>query len=123
MSELYFLTAEQVCEIQAITLPGVPCSDTGKVHGTVVRVLNAYYYENVTDTFELAAMYLIAIARGHAFPDANKRTAFQAAATFLDMNGLELRNSDELVRVTVLAASGGIDRIELSEYLKALSKG
>lgn len=40
---------------------------------------------------ELAAAYAFGIAKAHAFVDGNKRTAFVTAATFLRLNGFEVR--------------------------------
>lgn len=40
---------------------------------------------------ELAAAYAFGIAKAHAFVDGNKRTAFVTAATFLRLNGFEIR--------------------------------
>lgn len=118
MREIHFLTVEDVCDIQKDTLYGAPSSDIGKVEGAVYRVFNAHHYEGVTDLIELAAMYLIAIAGDHAFPDANKRTGFKSASTFLDMNGIVLTNSDELVELTVRVATHQIDRSELAQQLR-----
>lgn len=40
---------------------------------------------------QLASFYLIKVTKKHVFNDANKRTALQSAAMFLDLNGYELR--------------------------------
>ena len=40
---------------------------------------------------ELAAAYAFGIAKAHAFVDGNKRTAFVTAATFLRLNGFQVR--------------------------------
>lgn len=66
-------------------------------------------------------MYLIAIAKAHAFNDANKRTAFQAASIFLLGNGYELNASFELVKLTVLAAMGDAQLNETAFALRILS--
>jgi death-on-curing family protein len=36
---------------------------------------NRILYAELDDIFDIAAMYAVAIARGHVFNDANKRTA------------------------------------------------
>ena len=78
-------------------------------------------YEGCKDIFDFAAMYLIAIAKAHAFNDANKRTAFQAASIFLLGNGYELNASFELVKLTVLAAMGDAQLNETAFALRILS--
>ncbi|MDS7903853.1 type II toxin-antitoxin system death-on-curing family toxin, partial [Klebsiella michiganensis] len=80
-----------------------------------------HYYEGVDDIYALAAMYLIGIAKAHAFHDGNKRTAFQAASIFLMMNGSELSGSLLLVKLTVFAAMGAASLEETTFALKLLS--
>ncbi|HHQ6611927.1 type II toxin-antitoxin system death-on-curing family toxin [Morganella morganii] len=78
-------------------------------------------YEECKDIFKFSAMYLISIAKAHAFNDANKRTAFQAASVFLILNGVELNVSMELVKLTILAATGEAERDTAAFVLKVLS--
>ena len=78
MSDIEFLSAKQVCDNQNATLPMAPSSNTGLIEGAVNRIINKYLYNGTSDVFELAALYLISIAKAHAFPDANKRTAYQS---------------------------------------------
>lgn len=63
--------------------PGVAgLTDPGRAQALIYRVQNRVHYEGVTDLFELAATYWVAIARGHIFHDGNKRTAFFVTMTF-----------------------------------------
>jgi death-on-curing family protein len=56
---------------------------------------------------EFAAAYAFGIAKAHAFVDGNKRTAFVTAATFLRLNGFEVRPDPlEGVRAMEDLASG-----------------
>lgn len=119
MTDIEFLTAEDVCNIQKATLSGVPSSNIGLVEGAVTRVINQYLYNGISDIFELAALYLIAIAKAHAFPDANKRTAFQSAMMFLDANGISISESDSLTEITVKAADDTTNIQEIVEVLKS----
>lgn len=53
-------------------LPGiVGMSDPGRAEVLIYRVQNRTHDEGVTDVFELAATYWVAIARGHIFNDGN----------------------------------------------------
>ncbi|WP_230492461.1 type II toxin-antitoxin system death-on-curing family toxin [Martelella alba] len=112
-----FLTQEQVIEIQLLTLPQSGLPDINKLAGALNRVETLHYYENCDDVFKLAAMYLIGIAKAHAFNDANKRTAFQATSVFLLMNGIELNESLYLVKLTLFAA---MDQANIGETAFAL---
>ncbi|WP_423775552.1 type II toxin-antitoxin system death-on-curing family toxin [Cedecea davisae] len=119
--EIEFLTMEQVVLIQQTTLPHSGPVDEAKLQGALYRIQTLAEYENCEDIFTFAAMYLIAIAKAHAFNDANKRTAFQAASVFLMMNGYELNASFELVKVTVLAAMGEAELEGTAFALRILS--
>ncbi|WP_294833336.1 type II toxin-antitoxin system death-on-curing family toxin [uncultured Gilliamella sp.] len=121
MNKIEFLTVDQVIAIQKLTLPNSGSPDIGKLEGALSRIQNLKDYENCQDVFRFAAMYLIAIAKAHAFLDANKRTAFQATSTFLILNGYELNESDELVNLTISAATGESDIENVTSALKSLS--
>ncbi|WP_338149467.1 type II toxin-antitoxin system death-on-curing family toxin [Xenorhabdus bovienii] len=72
-----FLSTEEVIEIQRLTLPNSGNPDINKLEGALFRIQTLKDYDGCEDIFKFAAMYLIAIAKSHAFNDANKRTAFQ----------------------------------------------
>ena len=63
--------------------------DDGLLESAVAAPQNVYTYEEDADIFDLAASYLSSIARNHPFIDGNKRTATEAALSFLKINGLE----------------------------------
>lgn len=119
--ELVFLSVEDVEKIHASTLSKSGKANIGLLEGALARVKNLHYYENVDDIYTLAAMYLIGIAKAHAFHDGNKRTAFQAASIFLTMNESELINSLLLLKLTVFAAMGEANLEETAFALKLLS--
>lgn len=121
MDDITFLTVDQVITIQKSTLPNSVEPDIGKLEGALGRVDNLLNYEGCDDLFKFAAMYMVAIAKSHAFNDANKRTAFQAASVFLMMNDYELNTSMELVKLTIFAATGEADCENTALALKLLS--
>jgi len=118
MKEIVFLSVQQVCGIQKATLPGVPSGNIGLLEGAINRVINQHHYNGISDIFELASMYLVAIAKAHAFPDANKRTAFQSALIFLQLNDVFVEESEEMVDVTVKAAEGSVTTEEIMAIFK-----
>lgn len=61
--------------------------DRNKLAGALSRIEQNIYYENVTDVFEIAAWYAVAISKSHAFVDGNKRTAVSTMLTFLALQG------------------------------------
>ncbi len=74
------------------------------------RPANRWAYEGA-DLISTAAAYAFGIARSHPFVDGNKRMAFITLATFLDINGVDLRAEQADVVATILALTAG----ELSE--------
>jgi death-on-curing protein len=61
--------------------------------------------------FEMAAAYLYHIVQNHPFVDGNKRTAFAAALSFLELNGhAVLGGESELEAATWQVASGKLDK-------------
>lgn len=101
-------------------LPGVAgAPDPGRAEALIYRVQNRTHYEGVTDVFELAATYWVAIARGHIFNDGNKRTAFFVTMTFLYRNGIKIcDNDDTLENLTIEAATGEKTVNQLAQCLR-----
>ncbi|WJV54130.1 type II toxin-antitoxin system death-on-curing family toxin [Pectobacteriaceae bacterium CE90] len=103
-------------------LPGVAgMPDSSRAEALIYRVQNRTHYEGVTDVFDLAATYWVAIARGHIFNDGNKRTAFFVTMTFLYRNGIRIRDTDNtLEHLTVEAATGEKTVNQLAQHLRDL---
>lgn len=104
---------------------GVPgMAEPGRADAIIHRVLNMHYYEGVTDVFDLAAVYLVAIARGHIFNDANKRTALFVAQVFLKRNGIDIISSrfsfSEMQIIAINAATGEYTWKMVSKHLKSI---
>lgn len=103
-------------------VPGMP--EAGRADAIIHRVLNMHYYQGVKDVYELAAVYLVAIARGHIFNDANKRTALFVAQLFLKRNGISLpHKKEELLVLAVKAATGEWTYPAVAAELKRLCLG
>ena len=80
---------------------------------------NRLGYELIEDAFDLAAMYAVAIATGHCFNDANKRTGHQAMDTCLDINGIQIAwTVEELGPLIVEVAQGKVDEAALAGWLR-----
>lgn len=102
-------------------LPGTP--DLGKLLGAIGRMESLLDYEfEGGDIFDAAAIVLVAIARSHAFNDANKRTAFACALYFLFSKGILIRNDEKAEELhqlmTVDAAAGAIKREDVAGHLR-----
>jgi len=89
------------------------------LEGALARVDNRVTYGMIGDAFDLAAAYAVAIAQGHCFNDANKRTAFRSMHAVLVLNGAQLVFATEDVgRAIIRAAQRMMDEGELAEWLR-----
>lgn len=72
---------------------------------------------------ELAAAYAFALARGHCFPDGNKRLALAVLDVFLQLNGHELiAGEPEAVLVIRGLAAGEVSEAELAGWIAGNSR-
>ncbi len=94
------------------------------LEGALGRVENRLVYGMIGDVFDLAAAYAMAVARGHCFNDANKRTAHQAMDICLDMNGVEIAwVVEDVGPMIVRCAKGDVEDGDLAEWLRARAAG
>lgn len=120
------LTAEEIIHIHNRSveafggLPGLVSPE--RVDALTARVANLSEYEGIHDLHALGAMYCIAIARGHVFPDGNKRTALNTAALFFLKNGIRLQSVPGLDDIIVKTAAGKMLLPELTEYFRNIPK-
>lgn len=96
-------------------------TNRGALEGALGRIENRILYDGLEDVFEIAGMYAVAIARGHAFPDANKRTALVSALTYLLMEGYEVVRAPALEDIMVDVAEGRIDYPTLANIFSTLA--
>ncbi|AEX54734.1 type II toxin-antitoxin system death-on-curing family toxin [Rahnella aquatilis] len=119
---IYFLSSKDIISIHERMIAAygglAGYADPGRIDSMATRILNRHIYEGENDIYVLAAAYLLAIARGHCFNDANKRTAFASTVLFLRRNGISLRFSPDHEELTVAAAQGSLDVWHIAETLK-----
>ena len=80
------------------------------------------YTEAPVSLPRLAAAYGFALARGHCFPDGNKRVALAIIDVFLRVNGLGL-TADEMDAVDTIQslAAGDLSEDQLADWIAANS--
>ena len=89
------------------------------LEGALARVENRLHYGLLTDAYDLAAAYGVAIAQGHCFNDGNKRTAYRVMQTCLDLHGLDYpTNPTTIGPVIIRAAQRLLDEGELAHWLR-----
>ena len=92
------------------------------LEAALARVANRIAYGMITDVFDLAAAYVIAVARGRCFNDGNKRTAHQVMDVCLDLNGVQFTwNTVEVGQTIIRAAQGVVEEPDLADCLRAKS--
>ena len=89
------------------------------LEAALVRVDNRLAYGMIDDVVDLAAAYVVAIARGHCFNDGNKHTAHHAMDTCLDLNGIQIDwNTVETGQTIIRCAMGQMDDGDLADWLR-----
>ncbi len=92
-----------------------------RLGGAIGRVCNHVDYDGMDDLFEIAALYIEVISKGHCFVDANKRTALMAASTFLELHDVSLKTNKDLAYVVESFVKNEIDRNDMADILRYLS--
>ena len=62
-----------------------------KLESVLNRIDQQMYYSDVNDIFDIAAWFGIAISKGHAFVDGNKRTGLAVMLTYLEIQGITIQ--------------------------------
>jgi death on curing protein len=125
--EPYFLTREQIDMIHQDQieawggLHGLRSEDA--LESAIAQPQNVYYYGD-GDLYEIAAAYAFHIAESQAYFDGNKRTGVQAAADFLEVNGIDTTPLPELAtyEAMIRVASHELDRSGLAVFLREVLK-
>ncbi|MDK2122822.1 type II toxin-antitoxin system death-on-curing family toxin [Parachitinimonas caeni] len=124
MSNIGLLTLQQVKDIHDLILDSEPglVGDygDGPLEGALGRIQAHIEYRSMCDVFEIAAMYAVALARGHTFSDAKKRTALVVALTYLDTQGIVIPRSAILEDAMVDVATGLLNADGFAELLYSL---
>jgi death on curing protein len=92
--------------------------DEGLLDSALDRPKNRFLYGEA-DICDCAAAYAYGLAKNHPFVDGNKRTSLVVSETFLNLNGYDLRATDEEVLMAWLAlADGTMSEAKLIEWFR-----
>ncbi len=89
-----------------------------RVEALCCRIRSLFEYGDDHTLAGTAALYCEVIARGHAFSDANKRTAVNALYLFLHRNRQSTRVPAGLSDVIVKVATGEMTRNQLTDFVQ-----
>jgi death on curing protein len=93
--------------------------DAGALEAALTAVENRAYYEHATLT-TCAATYAYHLTQAHAFLDGNKRIAAAVAEISLELNGAELRTTnEEIVAVFLAIAAVEVSRQDVELWFVA----
>lgn len=97
-----------------------------RLESVLSRIDQQIYYSGIDNLFEIAAWYGIALAKGHAFVDGNKRTGLAVMLTFLEIQGVSVYESiglDDLM-VDIVESQDQHDVLAkmVANFLRALSE-
>lgn len=93
--------------------------DENALESALARPQNRWHYEPETDLAELAAAYGWGLTTSHPYRDGNKRAGFLAMATFVELNGYELRATDtEVIQVMLAVADRAMGERELAHWVR-----
>lgn len=91
----------------------------GSVESALARARQKFAY-GTPDVYACAAAYLYGFAKNHGYQDANKRTAYMAARTFLRMNGISVRATPHAIIDLMLdVATDRCDEVGIADWLRA----
>lgn len=114
-----FLTVEQVIALHDAEKI-CPLRDRASLESAVGRPQQTWGGEYLHPTLlEQTAVLMHGVCQAHAFEDANKRTAWLAAVTFLDLNGVVLGEVEvpEVLDLMLGIASRGWSHLDVLRWL------
>ena len=90
--------------------------DEGALEAALIAAENRAYYKQAS-LITCAATYAYHLTQAHAFLDGNKRVAAAVAEIFLELNGAELRATDDQIVALFLAiAAGQLSRQDVEQW-------
>ncbi|WP_375405744.1 type II toxin-antitoxin system death-on-curing family toxin [uncultured Amnibacterium sp.] len=100
-----------------------PLIDRGRLEAAVAQpsleLLSGYAYESLF--LQAAVLLLHRVAMSHAFADGNKRTAWLACVTFLELNGVAIRDDlsqAEVADFMVSVVADHLDQAAIARWLE-----
>ncbi len=114
-----FLDLEDL--VRLVELLGVgPVRDVGLLDGAAARARSSAFGQDAYPTLELkAAALLHSLCKSHALVDGNNRLGLLATATFLRVNGLPFRlTQDEAFDLVMSVAEGAMELPDIAARLR-----
>jgi death-on-curing protein len=122
-----FLTVDDVLTLHDLHLQRYGGSagtrDAGLLESAVSQAKASFSGQYLhEDLAAMASAYLFSVVKNHPFIDGNKRAGLASALTFLDLNGIAIdHSSDVLYDATMAVAEGKLDKEGLATILRGLA--
>lgn len=120
--QFILLSAPEVTKLHdAVLNPGELTGFAGNksLESALGRVEFRINYGLITDAYDLAAMYAVAISQAYVFNDANKRTAYAALEITLMRHEINIPFETTGVGERIIeVAQGNVDETELATWLR-----
>ena len=101
-------------------LPGI--RDENVLESALARPQQKWHYGEETEMATLAAAYGFALVKNRPYRDGNKRIGLLAIATFLGINGSDLRATDaDVVTQIVALAANRVSEAALTDWIRSHS--
>ena len=118
----HILEMHEYCIRHFSGLGGLGVDSIAKLESILSHQYPIFGVEQYQGLFEKAAMLLYLFAKGHCFPDGNKRVAIMAAIVLLDINGYETTfTDDEGYETTMEVANSNIPEDKRVQYINWLA--
>ena len=119
-----FLTLEEVREIHADQIeryggsPGI--RDITLLQSAIAMPAAGFGGQYLHgDLFEMAAAYLFHLVQNHPFVDGNKRVGVASALVFLELNGVDMKaTNDALVQMVLAVVEHKIGKAGIAEFFR-----
>ncbi|MGZ3632709.1 MAG: type II toxin-antitoxin system death-on-curing family toxin [Parachlamydiaceae bacterium] len=119
-----FISIEEVIEIHSdlIRLTGGldGIRDIGLLISAIEMPKATMFGEDLHESiFDKAAAYIFHIVCNDTFLDGNKRTGLATGMIFLAVNGIEIADDSELIKMACEVAQGQLNKQEISQILQS----
>lgn len=103
-------------------LDGLRDDSCAKVESILAQQYPSFGIDRYSGLFNKAAMLLYFLAKGHCFPDGNKRVAIMAAVVFLEINGYETTfDDDDGYKITMEVSGSNVPETDRVAYIRWLA--
>ncbi|MBM9592040.1 type II toxin-antitoxin system death-on-curing family toxin [Leptospira sp. 201903075] len=128
LDETIFLSIEDVILIHKNQIELYGGANVIRDHGLLESAINQPMatFDGISlhpSLFDKAAAYLYYLCKNHPFLDGNKRVALASSLVFLDINGYEILDPNEILYNFVIGVAEGQYKLEeIKKILESLAK-